>query len=155
MVTRVQADKAADGGARSLGRGWAKISNRPLMVVMIIAALLVTLLAGVVASRAYTSNSAVSGQARDIQQNRGSDALAGAAQSQLQTTSSMTWQQFLDHNTYLPVGDDTGLASSAYGRLQRQLRTTDERDYGPLATRSADFDTFYTPCPPFESMCNR
>ncbi len=179
MVTGVQAGKAADGGARSLGRGWTKVSNRPLAVATIIAALLVTLLTGAVASRAYTfdpavvaqpgviqqtqrlahrqrrPDSAAAGQAPVIQQNPDNDAqaMAGAAvnQPEVAPVTSMARQRFLEMNM-LPETVGNSLPPGPHGSLLRQLIASEERDRGPLATPSAAFDT---PCPPFQSMCRR
>lgn len=177
MVTRVQADKAADGGARHLGRGWAKISNRPLVVATIITALVVTLFAGVVATRAHTFDPAVVAKAGIIQQTqrlahrqrRPDSAVAGRVpviqgdptadaanmmaaavnQPEVAAVTSMERQRFLEKNM-LPETVGTSLPAVANGGLLRHLIAIEERDFGPLATPSAAFDT---PCPPFQSEC--
>ena len=179
MVTGVQAGKAADGSARSLGRARARIGNRPLVAATIIAALLATLLAGVVASRAYPfdpavvtqagvieqtqrlahrqrrPDSAVAGQASVSQQDPDTDAyaMAGSAvnQPEVAPVTNMARQRFLEMNM-LPETVGTSLPPGPHDSLLRQLIVSEERDYGPLATPSAAFDT---PCPPSQSMCRR
>ena len=176
MVTRVQGSKAANGGTRSVGRGWARLSTRPLVVATIIAALLVTLLAGVVVSRAYTSDSAVVAQAGIIQQTQrlahrqrradsaaaeqasviqqdpdtDAQTMASAAVSQPGAVTSLERLLFLERNWYLPVGDSADAGPGQRGSQQARLHEIEVRDNGDGAAGGAVGPCLITPellCP--------